>query len=79
MGAKPRDLTDRDRRDHGVVAKLLAGVDIREVDLDHRPGDPGQRIAKRDAVVGEASGIDDDGDGAGSAILDQVDQYAFVI
>jgi len=35
VGAKTRELTQRDGGDHRAVPELLAGVDVGQVDLDN--------------------------------------------
>ena len=52
------------RRDHRGVPPRLAGVGVREVQLDDRPVERGQRVVERPGVVRERAGVDDDGGAA---------------
>src|SRR2546430_17608046 len=58
--AEPGDLAQRDPRDVGPMPKLLAPVDIRQVNLDGRERHPRDRITKGDAGMGIAGWIDHD-------------------
>src|SRR5262245_4567076 len=49
--AESGDLPDRGGSDDRVAAELLAGVDVREMDLDDRQPDGGHRVAERNRVV----------------------------
>src|SRR4051794_18791975 len=57
-GAETGDLADDDRADEGVVAELLARVDIAQVYFDGRQAHGGDGVAEGDAGVGVGRGID---------------------
>src|SRR5207302_7483213 len=68
-------LTDGDVRDIGMPAKRLAGEDVGQVHLDEGQGRAGERVAQRDAGMGQRSRIDDDErDGVGGRPLDALDE-----
>ena len=50
--AQSRDLAGRDGGDEGVVPELFPGMDVRQVDLDHRADDGRQGVAQGHAGVG---------------------------
>src|SRR5438309_11784003 len=69
------DHTDVDVRYIGMPAKRLAGEDVGQVHLDEGQGRAGERVAQRDAGMGQRSRIDDDErDGVGGRPLDALDE-----
>ena len=58
--AEAADLADAPRRGDRAVAKLFAGVDVRQVDLDRGHAAGVDRVANRDAGVGVAARVDHD-------------------
>ena len=62
-----------------MMAERLAGVDVREMDLDYRQFRDQQRIAQRDRGVGEAGGVDDDAVGVVARLVDPLDELALVV
>ena len=69
-----------DRRDVGMLAEVLARMDVGDVDLDHRQlhGQSASRIATEVWRVGGR--VDDDAGGLlGAGLLDPVDQLALVV
>ena len=59
------------------VPERLARRRVREVDLDERPLDAEQRVAQRDARVGQPAGVDDRD--VEVALVQPVDQRALVV
>ena len=59
-GAEPDDRAERDIAEVTVPAKRFAGVNVRQVNLDERQPDAGQRVAQRNARVREGAGVDQD-------------------
>ena len=66
-------------RDHRGVAPRLAGVRVRQVQLDDRTVEGGQGVVDRPGVVGERAGVDDDGGAAAAGRVDGLDQLALVV
>lgn len=54
------NLTARNGRDHRMMPKLLACVDVANVHLDDRCAYTGECVAQRDTVMTERARIDDD-------------------
>ena len=61
-----------DGSDKGLLAELLAGEDVADVDLDHRDADGGDSIADSHAGVGVAPGVEDDAIERGCSLLQLV-------
>ena len=62
------------------MAEFLAGVDIGDVHFDGRNFHRHQGVMQRDRGVRIAAGIDDDPGGLlGVRLVDEIDQFAFVI
>ena len=76
-GALPDDRLERDVVQEVDLAERLAGRRVGQVDLDERPLDREQRIAQRDARVGEPAGVDDRD--VEVARVQTVDQGALVV
>lgn len=66
------NLAHGDRRDEGVVAKLLSLMNIRQVDFHRGQRDGGDRITNCNAGMGIRSRIDDDAFEMPSGVLNQV-------
>ena len=81
--AQSRYNAQRNRRYIGFLAESLTRKDIREMHLDDRQGNSGQRVSQRHARVSEAAWIDHDPIGlaalTGHRLLNPVDQLAFVV
>src|ERR1700682_3821583 len=61
----------------GVMAEILAGVNVADVDFDGRNFHRHQRVMQRDRGVGIAGRIDDDpGRLAGMGLVDEIDKFA---
>ena len=68
------------RGDMGMMTKLLAGVDIGDVDLDHGNAGCDQRVVDRNRRVAIAAGIDDDsGSRLRLRLMNPVDEVAFLV
>ncbi len=61
------------------MTETLALPDIAHVGLDDRAVEGKQRIENRYRAVGQASGIDDDGVGMQTRLLNPVHQHTFVV
>src|SRR3954447_7310321 len=61
------------------MAKMLARVDVRDVNLDDICIRAGDRIAQSDGSVGIGAGIQDDWRAGGARIMNPGDELAFVI
>src|SRR6476620_12131811 len=57
LSAEPGDHAIGAKRDVGAVAKLLALVDVRDVDLDDRRLEGIERVEDRNRGMGECGGI----------------------
>ena len=62
-----------------MVAEAFALVDVRDVDLDHRPVEGLERVKDGDGGMGEGGRIDDDARGGVPRLVDPVDQLALVV
>ena len=76
-GALADDRFERDVVQEVDVAERLARRRVRQVDLDERPRDAEQRVAQRDARVGQAAGVDDRD--VEVALVEPVDERALVV
>ncbi len=61
------------------MAKALASMNVRKMDLDRRSAAAGDGVAQRDRGVGIGSGVDDDAGSLGSRLLNPVDQMTFMV
>ena len=77
--AQAADLAHGDIGDDGVVAELLAGVDVGDMDLDDGQLRRGQSVAQGQAVVGEGAGVDYDAVGPCAFGLKEIDDGAFAV
>src|SRR5438105_5023260 len=78
--AQAADGSDRQVGKVRAMPESLARVDIGEVNLDERDGDPGKRIAQRNARMRVGSRVEDDeADAVAARLLNPVDQFAFEI
>src|SRR5438270_10484070 len=78
--AQAADGSDRQVGKVRAVPESLARVDIGEVNLDERDGDPGKRIAQRNARMRVGSRVEDDeADAVAARLLNPVDQFGFEI
>ena len=62
-----------------MVPELLAGMDIRDMNLDRQRVGALDRVAQRDGGVGIGAGIDDDARAGKPGLLDEGDELALVI
>src|SRR6267378_3098783 len=58
--AEAADLAFHDRGEDRVVPELLAGMDVRHMELDHRHREDGERVADAIAEMGPCAGVDQD-------------------
>ena len=79
VAAEAGDDAGGHRCDHRRVAPLLAGGRVREVELDDRAVEGGQRVLDRPAVVREGGGVDDDRRAAAPRPLHGLHQVALVV
>ena len=68
-----------DGRDHGMVPEGFALVDIRDVNLDHRNIERGERIVNGDGGVRIGARIDDDAGAHRPRFLNPVDEFALMV
>ncbi len=68
-----------DRRDEGLVAELLARMDVADVDFDNRDLRDDQGVAQGHGSVGPPAGIDHDGVRRPACPVDAFEHRAFVI
>src|SRR5215203_1093950 len=61
------------------MAKLLACMDVTDVDFDRRGANAGYRVPDCDAVMAQGSWIDDDSVHLWTVHLDRVDKLTFVV
>ena len=63
-----------------MAAESLPGMDVREVDLHDRQGDGGDGVPEGVGVVGQSSGVDDDGlEPLTGGAVDEVDENPLVV
>src|SRR5438105_2995484 len=78
--AQAADGPDRQVGKIRAMPEWLARVDIGEMNLDERDGDPGKRIAQRNASMRVGGRVEDDeADAVAARLLNPVDQLAFEI
>jgi len=73
------DLAQCNRRDIGFVPKLLARVNIAQVNLDNRQFDRRYGVHQRDRCVGQRTSIQNDPAMRAFGGMDQIDQHTFVV
>src|SRR5687767_12491877 len=78
-GPETTDHADGDGRYERAMAKALASMNIRQVDLDRRSAAAGDGITERDRGVGVGAGIDDDAGSLRSRLVDPVDQMSLMV
>ncbi len=74
---KTTDLPYTDRRHDGLMAKLFALVDIRQMHLDSRHTAGGNGVADGNAVVGIGTGVNNDAIVAAECILNGRNYFPF--
>jgi len=79
VAAEAGDGAERHGRDDRGVAPRLASVRVRQVELDHRPFERGERVVDGPRVVRERAGIDDDRGDAPTRGVDGLDELALVV
>src|SRR6266480_695523 len=80
VDAEAADLTLRDSCHDRVMAKLLAGVDVRHVHLDDRRRENRKRVPDAVAVVRPGAGVDEHGvDLVGEAFVDALAHRGFAV
>src|SRR5215218_9675566 len=77
--AEAGDRAASDLGDHALPPEVLAGIDVRQVHLDHRGLQRGDGVADRDRRVGVASAVDDHGRCPGNRLVKPVDQFPLVV
>src|SRR4051812_13181313 len=78
-GPEATDHADGDGRYERAMAKALASMNIRNVDLDRRSSAAGDGIAQSDRGVGIGASVDDHAGSLRSCFLDPVHQLSLVV
>lgn len=79
MCAEAADNTLHGGRDHGLVAKFLAGMHVGKVQFDHRDLDGANGVVQGDRRMGIGTGVDGDAGGGVAGFMNSVDQIAFMV
>ena len=79
MPAKAADLSHADGRDERLVAKRLAGVDVREVHLHRGEPHTDDRVPQCDTGVGVGPRVDEDAVGPSPGLVQRVYEHTLVV
>ena len=79
MPAEARDLTEADGGDDGPMSKVLASLDVGEMDFDRRHTNGHDSVADSMAVMGISSRVDDQTIGPASRLVNRVNDGPFVV